>query len=140
MCLQGLKLSPSPNLFDGIRARFRLRVEQQAQEAKEGYDNKRSSSLPPSCSPLHPCRSSSGGTGKRHRIEELSSPRRPIINPNYGVTEQQNSAFQSQSTSDEHGEFEEKGRFSNRQLQKQKKCSQPLLRLVHLSTVPFSAG
>jgi hypothetical protein len=40
------------------------------------YDNKRSSSLPPSCSPLHLCRSSSGGTGKRHRIEELSSPRR----------------------------------------------------------------
>ncbi len=74
VCLQELKLSP-PQSFHGIRAWYRLRAEQQAQEAKEAV-RQQSSSLPASCSPLHPCRSSWGGASKRHRIEELSSPRR----------------------------------------------------------------
>jgi hypothetical protein len=47
-------------------------AEQQAQEAKEAVRRQEVISSP-LCSLLHPCQSSSGGTGKQHRIEELSS-------------------------------------------------------------------
>jgi len=66
-----LKLS-LPLSFHGIRAWYRLRAEQQAQEAKEAVRQQKVIISSPFVFATTPCRSSSGDTGKRHRIEELS--------------------------------------------------------------------
>ncbi len=74
-CVCKSSSSLPPLSFHGIRAWYRLRVEQQAQEAKEGQQEVIISS------PFrvrHCIRvwSSSRSTSKRHRIEELSGARR----------------------------------------------------------------
>jgi hypothetical protein len=75
VCVCKSSSSLPPNLFMVLEPGTGYGLSNKHKKQRRRYGGKRSSSLPPSCSLLHPCRSSLGGTGKRHRIEELSSPR-----------------------------------------------------------------